>query len=66
MRIGQADTRALALTAAGLAAAIAWRAMRSSSNAYNFSGKSILITGGHAVWDSCSHVSSQPRAHASR
>jgi hypothetical protein len=39
MRIGQADTRALALTAAGLAAAIAWRAMRSSSNAYNFSGK---------------------------
>jgi short-subunit dehydrogenase len=46
MWIRQADTRALILTSAGLAAVIAWRAMRSSRNAFNFSGKSVVITGG--------------------
>jgi short-subunit dehydrogenase len=45
MRIRQADTRALILTAAGLAAAIAVRTLR-TRHAYNFSGKSVVITGG--------------------
>jgi len=45
MRIGTTETRALALAAGGLAAALAWRALR-KHDAYHFSGTSVVITGG--------------------
>ena len=45
MRIGNARITGLALVAAGLATAIAVRAKR-TRRAYNFSGKSVVITGG--------------------
>src|SRR5207249_4551680 len=49
MSIGRAESRGLALMAAGLAAAaVAKRTMRRRS-AYDFSGKSIVITGGSRV-----------------
>jgi NAD(P)-dependent dehydrogenase (short-subunit alcohol dehydrogenase family) len=45
MGIGRAESRGLALVAAGLAALAAFRATR-TRRAYDFSGKSVVITGG--------------------